>query len=230
MKQENLPPDAEEELRTLKSQILSLAGIVESVFTEATVALVDNDIAAAREAKVEDYKAHQEWLRVDTLACDLLSTGKLELDDVQFVCAAIKMALNLRMMADQAVAISKRMQACPAGEIPPGPCTEILPRMVELSQSIYSDSIEAFVNRDGAEAQSQHLVFRELSSLNDDLVERVKEEMVEEQNLPAEVGTALILVGRSLEFIGEHTLDIANYVSHLYPTEDHSEELEGETE
>ena len=224
------PPEIEEELPALQKQLLSLAGIVESVFADAVVALIEGDISAANEARLEDYKAHQAWLQADTLAVDLLSTGRLTLDQVRFVCAGVKIASDLKLMADEGIRVARQMRSFPNGNVPPGPCTEVLPRMADIAQSMFSDSIESLVNEDATEAHSLHLVFRELSSLNRELQERVNEDLASDGKLPPPVGTCLVLVGRSLEAIGERALDIAGHVTHLYPAEENTDELQAEAE
>lgn len=225
-------PGIEVELPALERHLLSLANIVENAFADAIVALMESDSMAASEAQREDYKAHQAWLQADSMAMDLLSSGELNLKQVQFVSAGMKIALDLKVMADEGIRISHLMSACPTDRTPPGSCTELLPEMAEMAQSMFGDSVDAFVNRDGAEAESQDLVFRELSSLHEDLVNRVNAELKSDENMPAEVATSLVLVGRSLEIIGERALDIARHVSHLYPSdmEEETSDLAGETE
>jgi phosphate uptake regulator len=214
------PPGIDVELPALEKQLLSLANIVENAFADAIVALMESDSDAAREAQEEDYRAHQAWLKADSLAMDLLSSGQLNLKQVQFVSAAIKIGMDLKMMADEGIRISQLMDACPTGQNPPGSCTEVLPEMAELAQSMFGNSVDAFVNRDGTEADSQALVFRKLSSLHEDLISRADEELKSDAAMDPEMATSLVLVSRSLEIIGERALDMASHISRLYPGEE----------
>ena len=210
----NSPPVAAE-LKALQEQLLSMAGIVESVFADAVVGLVEGDFNVAGDVRLEDYKAHQTWLRAESLCVDLLSTGELNLEEVRFIAAALKIGQNLRRMADEAVQISSHIEACSVGEKSSAPRLELLSRMVEITQGIFSSSIEALVNRDAALAQGLHLVFRELTSLNRRVILDVVGEG-EADKPPAQTGVALVLVARALESIGAHGLDMANAVYHLY--------------
>jgi phosphate uptake regulator len=189
---------------------------------------MESDTSAAQEAQREDYKAHQAWLQADSMAMDLLSSGELNLRQVRFVSAGVKIALDLKVMADEGIRISKLMSACPSGGTPPGSCTELLPEMAQMAQSMFGDSIDAFVNRDGTEAESQNLVFRELGSLHEDLVSRVNAELKSGEEIDAEMATSLVLVSRSLEIIGERALDIASHVARLYPPKEEAETEEVE--
>ena len=60
-------PQVTAELKALQQQLLSMAGIVESVFADAVVGLVDGDLTVASEVRLDDYKAHQTWLRAESL-------------------------------------------------------------------------------------------------------------------------------------------------------------------
>lgn len=226
------PPAIDVEMPALEKQLLSLASIVENAFADAIVALIESDAEAAHDAQREDYKAHQVWLKADSMALDLLSSGELDLHQVQFVSAGMKIALNLKVMADEGIRISHLMNACPSSGKLPGSCTELLPEMAEMAQTMFGDSVDAFVNQNATEAESQDLVFRELSSLHDQLTDRVNAELKSQENIHPEVATSLILVGRSLEIIGERSLDIANHVVRLYSeeTDQHLEDLEAEAE
>ena len=222
------PPGIDVELPALERHLLSLANIVENAFADAIVALMEGDTSAAEEAQREDYKAHQAWLQADSMALDLLSSGELNLKQVQFVSAGMKIALDLKVMADEGIRISNLMSACPSGGTPPGSCTELLPEMAEMAQSMFGDSVDAFVNRDGTEAESQNLVFRKLSSLHQDLVSRVNAELKSGEEIDPEMATSLVLVSRSLEIIGQRALDIASHVARLYPPEQEAETQEVE--
>ncbi len=226
------PPAIDVEMPALEKQLLSLASIVENAFADAIVALIESDADAAHDAQREDYKAHQVWLQADSMALDLLSSGELDLHQVQFVSAGMKIALNLKVMADEGTRISHLMKACPSSGKLPSSCTELLPEMAEMAQTMFGDSVDAFVNQNAKEAESQDLVFRELSSLHEQLTDRVNTELSNQENLAPQVATSLILVGRSLEIIGERSLDIANHVVRLYSEESdqHLEDLEAEAE
>jgi phosphate uptake regulator len=104
--------------------------------------------------------------------------------------------------------------------------------MAEMAQTMFGDSVDAFVNQNATEAESQDLVFRKISSLHEQLTERVNTELAGEEKISPEVATSLILVGRSLEIIGERSLDIANHVVRLYSeeTDQHLEDLQAEAE
>ena len=204
-----------QELGALQVQLVSLAEIVESAFAECIIALMEGDLAAAREVRQEDYKAHNAWLQADRLCVDLLARGGLSLDDVHLVCASIKIALDLKVMADEGVHISQLMRACPAEKFSHGAATDIMPRIAETTQGMLSDTTEALVNHSPIEAQKLFSAYRELNSLNGDLFGRLADETVSDRQ-SVQTALALVLVGRAITEMGRHVLDLANHVQSVH--------------
>jgi phosphate uptake regulator len=204
------------ELPALEKHLLSLSSLVENIFADAIVALMDGDMSSVREALLEDYKAHQAWLKADSFIIDLLCMEDLTLEQIHFVCGASRIAIDLKQMADLGMRIMGLIHRCPGDRIPAGVCSEILPRMADITQGMFSDCMDAFDRRDAEEAHRLHQTHRELIRLNEDLFDGVNSEFgVQDSELSPEAGTAMILVARCLEDIGQHALDIANSVIRL---------------
>jgi phosphate transport system protein len=204
-----------EELETLREQLASLADIVESVFAESIIALVDGDLAAAREVRQEDYKAHKVWLQADRLCVDLLASGALGLDEVNMVCASVKTALDLKMMADEAMHISQLISMCSAEKLSRGAATDLIPSMAELTQGILADTSEALANRSAIETEQLHKAYGELESLNRQLFEHLAKEIASAKQGP-QVALALTLVGRAFTDMGHYAVDVANHIPSVH--------------
>jgi phosphate uptake regulator len=82
-----------------------------------------------------------------------------------------------------------------------------------------SSSLECLANRDAAGARALHLVSRESSSLNSQLIQQVNHGLASGRLQP-QVGTALVLAGNALEQISQYALDVANLVRRLYAGEE----------
>ncbi len=228
----NSRPNIGAELNALREQVLSLASIVESLFAESIIALVDGDSDAAHEAQLEDYRAHNVWLKADSLSVSLLSTGKLELKEVHLICAMAHIALNLKRMADKGIKIARMINECPVDSLPAGTCRDKLSKMTDISQTMFSNSIEAFINKDPSEANGLHPLYKEVNELAAELHRCVNEELKTTKSLPLEAGTALVVIGENIANIAEFALDNGNCVARLYPENNHrsSSDLDGERE
>ena len=215
MTEQQKPAGVNEELAAVHGQLVNLADIVESAFAESILALVESDQVAAQEARLDDYKAHGVWLRVDGLCTDLLSTGALSLKELHLVCGAVKIAMDLKLMADEALSIDRHMALWSPGAQGSRASAETIGRIAELTQSTFSDGVEALVAQDASEARGLHGVYGELKALAGQHFDHVTQE-IEKRQLPAAAGAASLLVARSLETIATHALDMANHVTRLY--------------
>jgi len=215
------------EVKAVRRRILSLAGIVESAFADAVLALAGAGPNVAREVRREDYKAHKVWLETDGLCVGLLAAGQLQAEQVHYVAAAIRIGMNLKQMADKAVCISRYMKACPDGGVPPGPWTELLPRMAEIGESMLNSSLECLATYDAEAAKALQMVSRESSSLNAQLLQQVNDGLAS-RRLPPHIGTAIVLAGNALEEIGQYALDVANQVRRLYAQQQSAEKPQDE--
>ena len=207
------------EVKAVRRRILALAGIVESVFADAVLAMADADSSVVRDVRREDYRAHKVWLDTDSLCVELLEKGQLEAGQARYIAAAIRIAVDLKQMADKAMCIPRYMKACPEDGIPSGPWTDVLSRMAEIGEGMLSSSLECLANRDAAGARALHLVSRESSSLNSQLIQQVNHGLASGRLQP-QVGTALVLAGNALEQISQYALDVANQVRRLYAGEE----------
>ncbi len=207
--------DVRRGLQELQRQVVAMGNMAESLFAQCVVALVERTVGPMGELRQEDYRAHERRLEIDRLCFDLLSSGELDREQVRFVSAAGKIATDLKRAADESLRIAEAIRACDSERLAEAEFPQSISRMATLTQSMLSDVLEAFINRDSAEAGALHLVFREVSSLAGGAVEELTGGMTDGKiTVPA--GVALVGVVRGLKRVGDDVLDISNQVSHLY--------------
>jgi phosphate transport system protein len=219
------PGQAEPWLDPLQQQVLALGEIVESMFADAIMALIEGDFSTARDVRGEDYKAHKVWLETDALCSELLMGGELDEEHVKLVLTAMKVAMNLKRVSDQAMELSRHLGACPDGSLPTGPLTETLPQMAETSQSMLSSGVEILARRNVANSNGVRMMARKLASLNSELVEHVSEALDADGGLSGKVGTALVRVAGILKQVGAHAEEVTALLAHVYPSREEGEEL-----
>ena len=211
----NSVPFVSGELETLQERLIALADLVESALAESIVALMDNEPGAADDARLEDYRAHSAWLEVDGLCGDLLSSGDLSRQQVRFVHGAVKIAMHLKTMADECLQVSRQEALRPAA-LPAGPVRESVTAMVQIVQSMLSDSVDALVNSDPLEANGAQQAYPQLDALGRELLEQLIERPGAGK-LQQRARMAVLLVGRSLQAIGRHALEVAGHIAQLHP-------------
>ncbi len=206
--------EVSEGVQALERSVVALGNTVESLFADCVVALLDPMDGAVGELRREDYKAHDQWLDVDSLCRELLTESRPNPEQVRFIMAAVTIAADLKRVADESLRIGEGLRACPAPSILQADPTGCVQRMIELTQAMQNDVMEAFINGDAGEANGLHLVFRELVSLN----ERAARELcvaVERETVGIDVSIRLLAVGQRLERIADEVLDMSNQVARL---------------
>lgn len=201
-------------VRQLERRLVLLGNTVESLFADSVVALVERGAESEDELRAEDYKAHEQWLEVDGLCVELLEAGLDEGDHISHVAAVLKIAADLRRIADESLRIGEDLRACVVPSLLEADPSGLLPRMVGLTQEMLSEVLGAFVEHDATRASALHLVFRELASAKADAAEQLSQ-AVQEGPVAPEVGMALFGVAQRLERIGDEVLDACNQVTHL---------------
>jgi phosphate uptake regulator len=210
---------AAEELRALERHLISLAELVESIFADSVVALMEGEPTAACEARLEDYRVHKAWLQADSVCVDLLVGGELDLKQIQFVSSAIKMAMELKLAADEANRIAHCMRQGGGQRISLGGAEGTLSQMVTLVEGMLGDAISAFVSKDGKSARGLHLVMRELNSQHKKFMEQMANVMPTANKGEGAFLASIVLAVHALATVGEHVMEFAGHVGRLYPAE-----------
>jgi len=201
-------------LDELERRLVTMCNTVESLFAEAVVAFLEANPEMVKELRADDYRAHEQWLEIDNLATGLLTRGSSDPQQVRFIAATAKIAGALKRAADESLRVSESLRACQPDTVPRA---DSLPRMIELTQSMLSDTVEALLSRNATAASAVHLVFRELAGV----ASRAQVELgmsMQKGELSIPAGMTLACVAQRLERVGEEVVGIANQVAHLYRT------------
>lgn len=204
-----------EEVEALFEGLTTLGNRVESMFADCVVALMEQDEELADTLREDNYRTRETWLEVDKMCTGVMSARRLSDHEARSVSAAIKIAMDMKRMADESFAILHRMPDLSGGTELESEVRECIPRMAELTQDMLNDSVEALVNHSPNEAGALKVLYRELDSLNARLFEDLTRELARGE-VRAKGSVNLILVARSLERVGDYALDISNHVRHLF--------------
>ncbi len=199
----------------LERLLVGMCNMAESLFADAVVTFLDGRTDLVKELRAEDYRAHERALDIDQLGMDLLGTADPDPQQRTFIAAAMKIAGALKRTADESLRIGESLRACQLDSMAGA---DSLPQTIELTQSMLSDAIEAFLNQDPTQASALYLVFRELTTFSEQC-RRQLGEAIQKGGLAPHVGVALIGVTFGLGRIGDEVLGVANQVAHIYRRE-----------
>jgi phosphate transport system protein len=205
------------EMQALKSQLLTMGGLVENRIHRAVDALIHRRAEEARKIIDSDVEINDLQIEIDERCLRILATQTPVAADLRFVAAAMKINSDLERMGDQAVNISENTLKC-VDQPPLKPFID-LPHMAALAEQMTRDALDAFVRRDGELARD---VLR-----RDDVVDDLKDQIFREllTYMMADPGTieralALILISRNIERIADHATNIAEDVIFMVEAKD----------
>ncbi len=207
----------ESEMQALKSQLLTMGGLVENRIHRAVDSLIHRNEAEAGQVIDSDVEINDLQIEIDERCLRILATQTPVAVDLRFIAAAMKINSDLERMGDQAVNIAESTMKC-LDKPPLKPFID-LPRMAALAQEMTRDALDAFVRRDAELARD---VLRRDDEV-DDLKDQVFRELL--TYMMADPGTieralSLILISRNLERVADHATNIAEDVIFMVEAKD----------
>jgi len=199
----------DQELETLKSQLLLMGGRTEAIVQKSVEALKRRDHALAQGVLDDDKAIDRLEIDIEERCVGLLALRQPLAVDLRFITAALKISNDLERMGDHAVNIA--VCAMRLSEVPPLKPLVDIPRMAILAASMLRDALDAFVRRDADTARRLCRRDDEVDDLNRQLFRELLSFMTED---PATITRAmdLILVARNLERVADLATNVAEEV------------------
>ncbi len=197
------------QLEQLNNELIQMGALIENAITSAVKALVDQDKEQALQAIAFDHEVDQKEKEIENLCLKLLLQQQPVASDLRLISSALKMITDMERIGDQSADISEITILLAEG--PYIKKLEHIPQMANATIKMVTDSIDAFVKKDLALAQS----VVDYDDVVDDLFDKIKEELISliSQN-PDNGGQAmdLIMIAKYFERIGDHATNIAEWV------------------
>lgn len=202
----------DEELKTLKEKLMRMSGLVEESIALAVKGLKDRKEKLAKEVLKREEIVNLLDIEIDELCLKLLARRQPMAIDLRLITSAMKITSELERIGDQAVNIAER--SLELLKLPLLKPLIDIPRMADLAQSMVKDSINAFVNRDGALAREVCKRDDQVDKLNDQIFRELLTYMMQDPTT-IKIAVDLVLVGRHLERIADHATNIGEDVYYL---------------
>ncbi|MCA9715084.1 MAG: phosphate signaling complex protein PhoU [Myxococcales bacterium] len=201
----------EGELRALRESITLMAGRVELMIAGSVRALMGADVELAGRIIAEDARVNRAELEIDELCLLLLAKRQPVAGDLRFITFTLKMVTDLERVADLAVNIAERVRDLQR-DPPSFALHDGIGRMTEIVQSMISDAIDSFVQRDIETAQSVIDSDDEI----DALYHKVFGDLLRGLHGMPEAGMRALIhvmsVAKWLERMGDHAVNVAELV------------------
>lgn len=193
-------------LAELKSRLVQMSALAETMIADAVRVLVNRDGNGAAEIRRMEDEVNRMQVEIDETCFTLIALHQPAATDLRFILGAIKTNSDLERLADEAINVLNKAERLLRE--PPLTTLDIVPRMAAIARDMMKDSLDAFIALDTAKARE---VLR-----RDDEVDQLKVEVTKKllEFVAADPTTmkramALILAARNIERIADHATNIA---------------------
>ena len=199
----------ERQLALLNEELTTMGGLIESAIANAVKAL-DGDEHSINKAYDYEKSIDNKEREIESLCLKLLLTQQPVASDLRLISAALKMITDMERIGDQAADIAdlslyvaKNTTAIP----------ETITQMAEDTVRMVTESVDAFVKSDLE--LCRNVIDRD--DVVDDAFNEIKEklaDMIYGGNLDAKTGLDLLMTAKYFERIGDHAVNIAEWVEY----------------
>ena len=198
----------DEQLKTLNKKMIEMGAECESIIAVSAKALLEGNADDARKAKNQGHIIDEMEREIESICLKLLLQQQPVAKDLRVISAALKMITDMERIGDQAEDIAEIIifLGGRTGE----ECHDIR-LMAEATIKMVTDSIDAYVKKD---LQLAKQVIKH-DDIVDSAFERVKQtlvKMVTENTADGEYAVDLLMIAKYFERIGDHAVNIAEWV------------------
>ena len=200
------------DIDAIRSAFTTMGGLVERQLLRAIDAVRYGDLRLTTAVLVDERQINQMQVESDLRCNQIIAKRQPIAIDLREIIGVIHGVNDLERIGDEAKKIALKAQQFFDGKLPI-PFDAVL-RMTEIVADMLRSAIDSFLRQD--EAAAQTLIQRdvEVDALRDELIALLMKRMSED---PTQVSAALslVFVVQSLERVGDHAKNIAEYIMHV---------------
>ena len=198
-----------EQLEQLNVELIKMGALCEEGISAATKAMLDQDDSLRETAAAAEREIDQKERDIESLCMKLLLQQQPVAGDLRAISAALKMISDMERIGDQAADIAEITRFTVNS-----PVTTRVPiaEMARCAIGMVTDSIDSYVRKNLDLAQS---VVRKDDEM-DEMFLNVKSDLIRHigQGDDGEVCIDLLMIAKYLERIGDHAVNIAQWVEY----------------
>jgi len=209
--------DYDTALRHLQELILTMAALTRQNLEHAVKALLLSDTDLAHAVIAADNDVDELERNVDQTGMESLIRFHPVAADLRLIIASMKISTSLERISDHAVGIAKRARKL--AQLPPVAEAQWLEPLYSQAYSLLRDAMDSYTNHDPVLGESLHDKDREIDRLHKQLT-RAFSAKLEEHAGSSEAWLHLIFISRSLERIGDLSVNIGEETVFLESAKD----------
>lgn len=207
-----------DELERVRSHLLEMGGMVESQVSDAVHSLIEADSARAEAVRANDKRINSMELSIDEECIRILARRQPAASDLRLVIAVTKGITDLERIGDEARKIAEQaIQLSEGGQAPKG-YVEVR-HIGQLVVRMLHEALDAFARLDVNLALS---VIEQDKRVDIEYASAMRELVTVMMEDPRSISRVLNIMWslRSLERVGDHARNLAEYVIYLVKGED----------
>ena len=207
------------ELESVRAKVLQMGGLVEQQIIHALSALVDLDAAKAAEVIDLDHQVNALEVQVDEDCSHIIARRQPAAGDLRMIMMVVKTITDLERIGDEATKIARVAQRFSQADSVMTPKFTEIRNMVGLVREMLRTALDAFARLDSSKtadvARQDEQVDEQFRSAMRQLITFMLED-------PRTISNSLeiLFVAKSLERIGDHAKNIAEYVVYMVKGKD----------
>jgi phosphate transport system protein len=198
----------DQQLAQLNKELISMGSLCESAIAMSVKALLDGDLERAGNVKAVEVEIDQKERDIEAICMKLLLHQQPVARDLRQISSALKMITDMERIGDQAADIAEIVRLA---NIRPGQDAAYIGDMARATIKMVSDSVDAYVHRDAGMAEAVIAY----DDVVDDLFNQAKASLIsyiENRKGSGEYAIDLLMIAKYFERIGDHAVNIAEWV------------------
>mgnify|MGYP002640262805 CR=1 FL=1 len=200
----------EAQLERLNVELITMGALCEEVISGAAKALLDGDSGLRETVLAAERDINQKERDIESLCMKLLLQQQPVARDLRTISSALKMISDMERIGDQAADIAEITR-----DIADNSIKDLVPigDMARATIKMVTDAIDSFVRQDLPLA---HQVMQ-YDNVVDELFNKVKMELIHliaENRQSGEFCIDLLMVAKYFERIGDHAVNVAEWVQY----------------
>ena len=202
-----------EELEGIKSQLMTMGGIVEKQLSDAVTALLDGDAELAKRARQADKQINAWEVEIEEQCTQIIARRQPTASDLRLIMAVSRAVNDLERIGDEAARIATHAAKLVDEGEPPRGYSETR-HISGLIREMLNNSLTAFARYDTDLAYKVAKMDREVDEEYKSAMRSLATYMMEDPRSISRI-LNIIWVLRSLERIGDHSRNVCQHLIYL---------------
>lgn len=211
----------DEQLALLNVELIKMGSLCELAISNVIKGLLDDNDELLKLVADTDNEIDEKEREIESMCLKLLLQQQPVAKDLRTISSALKMISDMERIGDQASDIAEIAEYIEGRD---AKNHTHLKKMAEAAGQMVTESIKSFVDKD---LELAHKVMKD-DDIVDDHFDEVKTDIIDlirEGEVSAEFSLDLLMIAKYLERIGDHAVNVAEWVEFSITGEHLSEEL-----